>query len=109
MSGAQLEENLPMQGKRALTRTYAMNQPHSPASKTVSSPQGEISVSDLNFYYGKQKILKNVTVDIKAQQVTAFIGPSGCGKTTLLRVFNRMCDLVPTAHLEGRVLVDGRN
>lgn len=70
---------------------------------------GEISVKNLNFFYGKQKILKDVSVDIHGQQVTAFIGPSGCGKTTLLRTFNRMCDLVSSAHFDGSIIIDGEN
>jgi phosphate transport system ATP-binding protein len=110
MSDSQLEKDRPLQvQKKILTGIRSMDQLHSQTGKAVSSSHGEISVSALNFYYGKQKILKDVTVDIKPQQVTAFIGPSGCGKTTLLRTFNRMCDLVPTARLEGRILIDGRN
>jgi phosphate transport system ATP-binding protein len=52
-----------------------------------------IEVQGLDFYYGKTRSLKNVSLDIHDKQVTAFIGPSGCGKSTLLRTLNRMYDL----------------
>src|SRR5207302_9575100 len=53
--------------------------------------------------------LKDVAFDIPERKITAIIGPSGCGKTTLLRVFNRMYDLVLGAHAEGHVLLDGED
>ncbi len=68
-----------------------------------------LSVQHLNFYYGKYHALKDVSLDIARNQVTAFIGPSGCGKSTLLRVFNRMFELYPEQRAEGEVLMDGRN
>ena len=60
-----------------------------------------IDVSDLDFAYGGNKVLHNVSLDIRAQAVTAFIGPSGCGKTTLLRCINRMNDLIEGARITG--------
>ena len=50
----------------------------------------KLKVTDLNFFYGSFRAIKNVSLDIPANKVTAFIGPSGCGKSTLLRTFNRM-------------------
>ena len=72
--------------------------------------QEKISVRNLNFYYedGNQA-LKDVSVPIYAQSVTAFFGPSGCGKSTLLRVFNRIFDLYQGQRTEGEVLLDGEN
>jgi phosphate transport system ATP-binding protein len=67
----------------------------------------KISVKNLNLYYGKKQALKDISVDIPAQKVTAFIGPSGCGKSTFLRVVNRMNDLINTVNLSGEVLIDG--
>ena len=64
--------------------------------------------SDLDFYYGKFQGLKNVSLDIARNQVTAFIGPSGCGKSTLLRTFNRMYDLYPGQRAEGEILFNGK-
>jgi phosphate transport system ATP-binding protein len=69
----------------------------------------KIQTKELNFYYGKLQAIKKVTLNIKEHQITALIGPSGCGKTTFLRLLNRMNDIIPTAHLEGEVLLDGQN
>ncbi len=64
---------------------------------------------NVSFYYGKKQALKNVSVDIKENEITAFIGPSGSGKTTFLRLLNRMDELVRGTRLEGRLLLDGEN
>lgn len=67
-----------------------------------------IDVRDLNFAYGNHEVLHEVSLQVPARAVTAFIGPSGCGKTTLLRCFNRMNDLVDGARItRGSILVDG--
>ena len=68
-----------------------------------------ISIRGLNFYYGDNKALKDISLPLYAGKVTAFIGPSGCGKSTLLRVLNRMYDLYPNQRAEGEVLLDGKN
>jgi len=68
-----------------------------------------ISVRSLNFYYGSQQALKNISLPIVAQEVTAFIGPSGCGKSTLIRCFNRMYDLYRGQRATGEILLDGQN
>src|SRR6266704_51341 len=67
----------------------------------------KLKVDSLSFFYGKTRALKDVTFDIPERRITAIIGPSGCGKTTLLRVFNRMYDLVPGARAEGTLMLDG--
>jgi phosphate transport system ATP-binding protein len=69
----------------------------------------KVSVRNLNFYYGSVQALKNVSLDILANRVTALIGPSGCGKTTFLRCLNRMNDIVEGAHVEGKILLDGED
>ncbi|SRR5258708_6612322 len=69
----------------------------------------KIAVDSLGFYYGRTQALENISLDIPAQAVMAFIGPSGCGKTTLLRTLNRMNDVIPGTRVEGRVLIDGQN
>jgi len=69
----------------------------------------KINVTDLNLFYGPKQALKNVTVEIPVQKVTAFIGPSGCGKSTFLRVLNRMNDLIDSVRITGEVLIDGIN
>lgn len=69
----------------------------------------KIQVRDLNFFYGKYTALKNISLDIATNKVTAFIGPSGCGKSTLLRTFNRMYELYPGQRATGEILLDGEN
>jgi len=69
----------------------------------------KMQVRGLNFWYGTSQALKNVSMDIAANEVTAFIGPSGCGKSTFLRCLNRMNDLIPVARVEGQVLLDGQD
>ncbi|WP_339050670.1 phosphate ABC transporter ATP-binding protein PstB [Candidatus Hamiltonella endosymbiont of Tuberolachnus salignus] len=69
----------------------------------------KIQVRSLNFYYGKFQALKNISLDITRNQVTAFIGPSGCGKSTLLRTFNKMYQLYPEQRTEGSISLDGQN
>ena len=63
----------------------------------------------LDFYYGKFKALHEVDIDIRRNEITALIGPSGCGKSTFLRCLNRMNDLIPGTHLEGRMLFHGQD
>ena len=69
----------------------------------------KLKVTDLNFFYGSFRAIKNVSLDIPANKVTAFIGPSGCGKSTLLRTFNRMFELYPDQRAEGEIIMDGEN
>lgn len=69
----------------------------------------KISTKNLNLYYGSNHALKNVSLDIYENQITAFIGPSGCGKSTYLKTLNRMNDLVPNVKIEGTVLLDGED
>ena len=69
----------------------------------------KIRTENLDFYYGSFKALVGVSLDFYVNQVTALIGPSGCGKSTLLRCLNRMNDLIPKSHAEGRILLDGQN
>ena len=69
----------------------------------------KISVRDLNLYYGENHALKNVSMDIRANAITAFIGPSGCGKSTFLKTLNRMNDLVENVRIEGKVLLDNQD
>ncbi|MGR8941597.1 MAG: phosphate ABC transporter ATP-binding protein PstB [Gammaproteobacteria bacterium] len=68
-----------------------------------------IKVEDLNLYYGDKQALHAIDMEIPKKKVTAYIGPSGCGKSTLLRCINRMNDLVDSARIDGRILLDGEN
>jgi phosphate transport system ATP-binding protein len=66
----------------------------------------KISVSNLNFFYGKAQALHDLTIEIPEHEVVAFIGPSGCGKSTFIRTLNRMNDTIPNTRIEGSVLID---
>ncbi|GAA3327134.1 MULTISPECIES: phosphate ABC transporter ATP-binding protein PstB [Paeniglutamicibacter] len=68
-----------------------------------------IDVKDLNVYYSSFLAVEDVSIEIEAKSVTAFIGPSGCGKSTFLRTLNRMHEVIPGGRVEGEVLLDGDN
>jgi len=68
-----------------------------------------LTAEHVNLYYGDKQALRDVSVHIPRNQVTALIGPSGCGKSTLLRCFNRLNDLVEGVRIEGRILFEGRD
>jgi phosphate transport system ATP-binding protein len=68
-----------------------------------------LDVSGLNIFYGNFKAVQDVSLTVEAKKITAFIGPSGCGKSTVLRTLNRMHELIPGAHAEGKVLLDGQD
>ena len=69
----------------------------------------KMETRQLNFFYGKRQALKNVSLGVRSNQITAFIGPSGCGKSTLLRVLNRMNDTILGTRMEGEVLLDNES
>ncbi|HEX8029116.1 MAG TPA: phosphate ABC transporter ATP-binding protein PstB [Vicinamibacterales bacterium] len=69
----------------------------------------KIGVDGMNFYYGEKRALDGISIQIRANLVTAFIGPSGCGKSTFLRTLNRMNDIIPGTRVEGKVEIDGQS
>ena len=69
----------------------------------------KLETKNANLWYGEKQALKDISIGIEPNTVTAFIGPSGCGKSTLLRCFNRMNDLIPDARIEGSFLLDEEN
>ena len=69
----------------------------------------KLDAKNVNVYYGTNNVLKDVSIAIKPNTVTAFIGPSGCGKSTFLRLFNRMNDYIDTFRMEGAIRIDGKN
>jgi phosphate transport system ATP-binding protein len=79
------------------------------ASTAVPDTPVKVEAEQLNFYYGSKRALDGISLQIRANLVTAFIGPSGCGKSTFLRTLNRMNDIIPATRVEGRVLVDGQD
>jgi len=73
------------------------------------SSKAKIETKNLDFYYGSNKALKNITMVAPKNKVTALIGPSGCGKSTFIRTLNRMNDVIPGTRVEGQVIIDGVN
>lgn len=69
----------------------------------------KMTVRNLNVYYGKNHALKDVSLDVRTNKVTALIGPSGCGKSTFIRTLNRMNDIIPGVRVEGQVMLEGQD
>ncbi|MDR2054183.1 MAG: phosphate ABC transporter ATP-binding protein PstB [Treponema sp.] len=69
----------------------------------------KISITELQLHYGTYQALKNVSLSVSENEITAFIGPSGCGKSTLLKTINRMNDLIADCRIDGTVLLDGQD
>src|SRR5215472_11738111 len=68
-----------------------------------------MAIEQLNCFYGTKLAVKDVSFNVVAHTVTAMIGPSGCGKSTVLRALNRMHEVIPGAHAEGKVLLQGED
>ncbi len=82
--------------------------------REAEAPAGDgsalgMKIENLSAFYGSFKAVSDVSVDIRANKVTALIGPSGCGKSTFIRCLNRMHEVIPGAHAEGRVLLEDRD
>jgi len=71
--------------------------------------ESEILVKELSVWFGNNHCLRNITMPIYKNKLTAIIGPSGCGKSTLLRCFNRMNDLIEGARVKGSIFIDGKD
>ena len=69
----------------------------------------KLETKNARLFYGDKQALKDISIGIEANTVTAFIGPSGCGKSTFLRCFNRMNDLIENTRIEGEYLLDGED
>ena len=74
---------------------------------TLTATPVKVKVAALNFFYGTKQALADISIEIRANVVTAFIGPSGCGKSTFLRTLNRMNDIIAGTRVEGTVAIDG--
>jgi len=79
------------------------------ALREEAAMPAKISAKDVNVHYGDKHALKNVTIDIRPREVTAFIGPSGCGKSTFLRCINRMNDVIDSCRVTGKIMIDGQD
>jgi phosphate transport system ATP-binding protein len=82
---------------------------HETAQTVNKALEAKMKVEGLNFYYGQKRALKDISLVMPPNRVTAFIGPSGCGKSTLIRTLNRMNDVIPNTRVEGRVELDGQD
>ena len=78
-------------------------------TEAAARPEAVFRVTDLNVFYGDARALRDVTIDIRPNEITALIGPSGCGKSSFLRCLNRMNDLIAGARVEGEVLFRGQD
>jgi len=83
--------------------------PSAARADPATAPVVKIQVRDLDVFYGTRRAVRDVSMDVAARSVTAFIGPSGCGKSTILRCFDRMNDLIPSAKVRGSILLDGED
>ena len=101
-SGTAANERDATSSDRAVPRPEVGAAPASNADGTTV-----FDVDGLSVYYGDFRAVRDVTIDVRQHEVTAFIGPSGCGKTTVLRCFNRMNDLIDIARVEGRLAYHG--
>lgn len=94
------------------TKKVSFLVPPSQIDSFTPSPQDtkyKASILNFSLFYGKFQALRNISMDIMANKITAIIGPSGCGKSTLLRSLNRMNDLVPNTRIQGQILLEGEN
>lgn len=69
----------------------------------------KISIKDVDLYYDDFQALKKINMEMKSNEITAFIGPSGCGKSTMLKCLNRMNDLIDGCRIEGLITLDGKD
>jgi phosphate transport system ATP-binding protein len=79
------------------------------APPVVGREASDVKVTNLTAFYGHFRAIKDVSIEVASNRVTAVIGPSGCGKSTMIRCLNRMHEVTPGAHAEGTVLLDGQN
>ncbi len=103
----ELDRTHPRPGHPQRTSAPNMGQMSARSEQALNPPR--ISIRNLDFFYGSNRVLKAIDLDLPARQVTGMIGPSGCGKSTLLRVLNRMYDLYPGQRATGEVMMDGSN
>jgi phosphate transport system ATP-binding protein len=75
----------------------------------VTSVEPVLAVNNLNIYYDKFLAVRDITMDIAPRSITALLGPSGCGKSTFLRSLNRMHEVIPKAHVDGAVRLNGED
>jgi phosphate transport system ATP-binding protein len=98
-----------MTAQQVRSHTINMNSIFSDKEASQRPNETCIKVENLNLFYGEKQALHGINMEMPKKKVTAYIGPSGCGKSTLLRCINRMNDLVDSARIDGKILLDGEN
>jgi phosphate transport system ATP-binding protein len=102
------QRSTPGDGKVATSYPIGVPAVPEPAGAAVgASTEPVFQMQEFSAYYGAFRAVRDIDLEIPRNRITAFIGPSGCGKSTLLRCFNRMNDLIPSAHFTGKVLYHG--
>ena len=91
----------------SMMRPTNVDMPASDEARPAPDSAAKLSARNLNFFYGTFQALRDISMSVYANKVTAFIGPSGCGKSTFLRTLNRMNETVRGSRVEGEILLDG--
>jgi phosphate transport system ATP-binding protein len=99
---AMTKKSKPAMAKRADPKPVETASPEAAANM-------KIKARNVDVYYGEKHAIKDLSIDIPARSVSAFIGPSGCGKSTFLRAINRMNDTIPTCRVTGKIEIDSRD
>jgi phosphate transport system ATP-binding protein len=107
-----MAENVTDQERDTEREAHAIGAAPVPQPRPHAAPEDRqiiFDVDDINVYYGPNRAIRNVTLDIHRHEITALIGPSGCGKSTFIRCLNRMNDLIPAARVEGQIVYHGED
>jgi phosphate transport system ATP-binding protein len=104
-----LAENVTERRREQLAGTEAPSAPSRETPPAGVARDVIFDVDDINVFYGEHRAIRNVTLDLHVNEITALIGPSGCGKSTFIRCLNRMNDLIPSARVDGKVLYHGED
>ncbi len=104
-----LPENVTDQRREDAAAAVPSTQPASEPSPTQAEVPRDVifDVDDISVFYGEHRAIRDVTLDLHVNEITALIGPSGCGKSTFIRCLNRMNDLIPSARVEGQIVYHG--
>ncbi len=106
-----MPENVTDQRREDAAAAVPSTQPASEPSPTQAEVPRDVifDVDDISVFYGEHRAIRDVTLDLHVNEITALIGPSGCGKSTFIRCLNRMNDLIPSARVEGQIVYHGED
>jgi phosphate transport system ATP-binding protein len=94
--------------QQTISETYVPTQPAAAPATNPMAATCKLTSRGLNFFYGSFQALHDISLDVSANKITAFIGPSGCGKSTFLRTLNRMNEALRNTRVQGELLLDGQ-